>query len=282
MKTPLAALLVFSLAVTTSAQQTQPDAAVSAPGVAKLVLEDATPVKLRLSRTMSSADAKSGETVDFEVLEEVRVGDVLIISKGAMAWGTVTEAEAKKRMGRGGKLNMTIDSVHLLDGERAALRGIKDVQGGSHTGAMTGGIVAASLIVWPAAPFFLFMHGKDVTIPKGTEITTYINGNFPLDIAKFDSQASASSGTVASAAPTTQGAASQANLEISSSPAGADIELDGSFIGNTPSTVGVAAGDHLIRLTKNGYVKWERKLKTSSGTIKISPELEQLTARAAK
>jgi hypothetical protein len=50
---------------------------------------------------------------------------------------------------------------------------------------MTGGIVATSLIVWPAAPFFLFMHGKDVTIPKGTEITAYVSGVMPLDPAKF-------------------------------------------------------------------------------------------------
>ncbi len=41
---------------------------------------------------------------------------------------------------------------------------------------MTGAIVATSLVVWPAAPFFLFMHGKDTTIPKGTEITAYVNG----------------------------------------------------------------------------------------------------------
>jgi hypothetical protein len=74
---------------------------VSAPASGKLVLEDATPVKLRLSRNVSSAEAKTGETVDFEVLEEIRVGDVLIIPKGGIAWGTVTEAEAKKRMGRG-------------------------------------------------------------------------------------------------------------------------------------------------------------------------------------
>jgi hypothetical protein len=276
----LSAILVCSLAITTSAQQAQPDAAVSAPGINKLILEDGTPVKLRLSRTVSSADEKAGETVDFEVLEEVKVGDVLVIPKGSMAWGTVTEAEPKKRMGRGGKLNMTIDSVRLTDGERTALRGVKDAQGGSHTGAMTGGIVAASLIVWPAAPFFLFMHGKDVTIPKGTEITTYINGNFPLDLAKFDPQTPAGSAMVATAAPSAS--PSQASLDISSMPSGADIELDGNFVGNTPSTVGVTPGDHVLRLSKNGYAKWERKLRASSGTIRITPELEPLTARSGK
>jgi hypothetical protein len=193
----------------------------------------------------------------------------------------VTDAEPKKRMGRGGKLDMTIDSVRLLDGEKAALRGVKDVQGGSHSGAMTGGIVAASLIAWPAAPLFLLMHGKDITVPKGTEITAYINGNLPLDAAKFDSQGPASGGTFATGAPAQGPSVSQVTVEISSTPPGADIELDGSFVGDTPSSVGVSPGDHVVRLTKSGYVKWERKLKTSTGVVKISVELE-LAATAAK
>src|SRR5690349_19377485 len=76
-----------------------------------LRLEDGTPVKLRLSRTLSSESAQQDERVDFDVLEEVKLGDLVVIPKGAIAWGTVTEAQAKRRMGRGGKLNVNIDSV---------------------------------------------------------------------------------------------------------------------------------------------------------------------------
>ena len=52
-------------------------------------------------------------------------------------------------------------------------------------------MVATSLVFFPAAPFFLFMHGKDITIPKGTEITAYIAGDTPLDPAKFNKQSAA-------------------------------------------------------------------------------------------
>ena len=71
--------------------------------------------------------------------------------------------------------------MRLVNGEKVALRAVKDVKGGGHTGAMTGAMVATAIVVWPAAPFFLFMHGKDVTIPKGTEITAYVNGEIKLD-----------------------------------------------------------------------------------------------------
>lgn len=150
-----------------------------------LKLEDGTPVKIRLQRTLSSADTQTDERVDFDVLDEVKVADVVVIPKGSVAWGTVTAAQPKRRMGRGGKLDLNIDAVRLADGEKAALRGVKDVKGGGHTGAMTGAMVATSLVVWPAAPFFLFMHGKDITIPKGTELTVYINGDMKLDLAEF-------------------------------------------------------------------------------------------------
>ena len=165
-------------------QQSQPTQSVPSPTRGP-VLEDGTPVKLRINRTVSSGDAHVGETVDFEVLEEVRVANTVVIPKGGIALGTVTEAQPKRRMGRGGKLNINIDHVRLVDGEKVALRAVKEVQGGGHTGAMTGGIVATSLIFFPAAPFFLFMHGKDITIPKGTEVAAYINGSQPLDLAKF-------------------------------------------------------------------------------------------------
>ena len=93
-------------------------------------LEDGTPVKLRLTRNLSSADAKTGDRVDFEVLEEVRVKDLLIIPRGGIAWATVTEAQHKRRMARGGKLNVNIDDVRLVDGEKAPLRAVKETQGG--------------------------------------------------------------------------------------------------------------------------------------------------------
>ncbi len=115
---------------------------------------------------MSSADAKAGEKVDFEVLEEVKLGDVVIVQHGAMAIGTVTEAQPKRRMGRAGKLNINIDYVQLVSGEKAPLRAVKGGSGGNHTGAMTGAMVATGILFFPAAPFFLFMHGKDITISE--------------------------------------------------------------------------------------------------------------------
>src|SRR5467141_4201132 len=96
-------------------------------------------------------------------------------------------------MARGVKLNVNIDDVRLADGERAPLRAVKEAKGGGHTGAMTGAIVGTTIVFFPAAPLFLFMHGKDITIPKGTEITAYTNGDIPLDPIRFVTQTATSS-----------------------------------------------------------------------------------------
>ncbi len=71
---------------------------------------------------MSSSSAKVGEEVDFEVLEDLKVDGVVVIAKGSLAMATVTDAEHKKSMGRAGKMDINIDSVRLVDEEKAALR----------------------------------------------------------------------------------------------------------------------------------------------------------------
>jgi hypothetical protein len=137
---------------------------------------------------MSSRDARVDERVDFEVLEDVKVGKVVVVEHGAIAIATVTEAHPKRRMGRAGRLNMNIDYVRLVNGEKVPLRAVKGGSGGNHIGAMTGAMVATSIVFFPAAPLFLFMHGKDITIPKGTEVTAFVAADTPLDPTKFNMQ----------------------------------------------------------------------------------------------
>lgn len=232
-------------------------------------LLDGTPLKLRLSQTVSSATAKTGDEVPFEVMDDVQVDGITVLKKGSSAIGTITEAEAKKSMGRGGKLNMTISYARLVDGEKVSLRAVSDNKGGGHTGAMTGAMVATSLIIWPAAPFFLFMKGKDITIPQGTEITAFIDGDTHLDMAKFGGSSDGSgSGSVMSSS-------GQIQLAVDSNPSGADIDVDGNFVGSTPSTIPIPPGNHEITVKKHGYAAWSRHMNISGGSLHLQADLER-------
>ena len=155
----LAIMLVCqqSMAQTENQQPTPPSTTpqpTSYPHATGSLLEDGTPVKLRLNRNVSSADAQVGDGVDFKVLEEVAINGVVVIPKGGLALGTVTEAQPKRRMARGGKLDMNVDSVRLLDGEKAALRAVKEAKGGGHTGAMTAGTLPPASWFGPLPLFF--------------------------------------------------------------------------------------------------------------------------------
>ncbi len=291
----LSALLLFSNGLQSAAQSKQnakdqqpaqePEAAPLKQPVA-FGLEDGTPIKLRLTRNLSSADATTGDRVDFEVLEDVKVKDVIRVPRGGIALATVTEAQHKRRMARGGKLNVNIDDVRLADGEKAPLRAVKETQGGGHTGAMTGAIIGTAIVFFPAAPLFLFMHGKDITIPKGTEITAYINGDIPLDPKRFTAQTVVNPETGAAPVQPTNGATAAQNgngadaaistVDIKSTPEGAEITVDEKFMGSTPSSLRLAVGDHKIRLGKPGFKTWERTLTVGAGaTATVDAALEK-------
>ena len=149
------------------------------------ILQTGTPVRLVLQENLSSADTTMGQEVAFKVIDDVIVNGYLLIPHGALAKGTVTETQAKRRMGKAGKLNVNIDYADMEDGEHAALSAVKNTKGGGHGGAVTTGVVVTALVFWPAAPLFLLMHGKDITIPEGTQITSFINGDIRFNPAKF-------------------------------------------------------------------------------------------------
>ncbi|HEY3102135.1 MAG TPA: PEGA domain-containing protein [Pyrinomonadaceae bacterium] len=256
-------------------KEQEPKTATIAPPPPKNALEfglsEDTPVRIKLTRTISSKDAKVDDKVDFEVLEDIKVKDVVVIRQGAMAIATVTKAQPKRRLGRSGKLDMNIDYVQLVDGEKVPLRAVKGGSGGNHTTAMTSAIVATSILFFPAAPLFLFMKGKNITIPQGTEVTAYIAADTPLDPAKF-TQAALSN----SAAPP-MAASPDSSVTIKSSPEGADITVDDKFVGTTPSTIHLSPGEHKITVVKPGYKPWERTMSvTANGSISLSAELEKL------
>jgi PEGA domain-containing protein len=254
------------IATANSTAAPEPPSAVNSRPLQPHTLLDGTPVKLRLSQTISSADAKVGQEIPFEVVEEVKVDDVVVLPKGATAIGTVTDCNAKKSMGRAGKLNMSISYARLADQEKVALRATQDNKGGGHVGAMTGAMVATSIVFFPAAPLFLFIHGKDITIPQGTEITSFVEGDMHLNMANF--------GVAPAPISPAQPVQAQASIVVESAPTGADIEVDGLFVGNTPSTINVTPGTHEIIVKKKGFADWSRKLNVTGGSIHLSADLD--------
>jgi hypothetical protein len=92
-------------------------------------------------------------------------------------------------------------------------------------------------------------------------------------LAKFKGQPLPPAGGDPAAAP------AQASLAIDSTPSGADIEIDGGFVGNAPSTVSVKPGSHQISVKKKGFVTWTKTLNVTGGTVHLNAELDAEPAK---
>jgi hypothetical protein len=74
----------------------------------------------------------------------------------------------------------------------------------------------------------------------------------------------------------------QADLEVVSTPVGADIEIDGNFVGSTPSSLTAAPGQHQIVVKKAGYEAWQRRVTVTGGHVRLDAQLEPNQSASAK
>jgi PEGA domain len=74
--------------------------------------------------------------------------------------------------------------------------------------------------------------------------------------------------------PAAQPEQDQGTISITSDPSGADISVDGSFVGDAPATLKLKPGDHTISVQRAGYQAWTRQLKVLSGeNVKLDATL---------
>ena len=143
-----------------------------------------TPIRVKLTKTISSATARVGDPVEFEVVQDVLVQGVPVLIKGAKASGVIADVEPKNHFGHAGKLAFRMTSVRLADGELAKVRCYQEASGSSNT---------ASDAVLPLS------SGKDVAILQDVEFTALVDGDMHLKRESF-----VSPGDASPAAPPTQ------------------------------------------------------------------------------
>jgi hypothetical protein len=256
-----------------------------------LRIPDGTPVQMALQEELNSATAHAGDSVHFEVTEDVRATNTVVIPSGSVGIGRIVDADHKKRMGRGGKLNFSVDYVKLLDGTNCKVRATAARQGKDKTGTVIAGTVLVS-------PLFLLMHGKDVDIPKGTAFTAYVDGEhnipvlgippqivgraegttlaMPLRTTATSPRPSASSPSATASDPPAVSTGAPAAVALKSNPDGADISLDGDYVGSTPTSLHLKPGHHTITIEKLGFKIWQRSLNVQpDATITVQADLEK-------
>jgi hypothetical protein len=55
-----------------------------------------------------------------------------------------------------------------------------------------------------------------------------------------------------------------------------EITLDGKYVGNTPATIGVGTGTHIVVLSMPGFAQWKRELMVTSGSeVNVTASLQK-------
>ena len=289
--------------------------------MAQVMIPDGTRIRVRLEENLSSSSAELGQTVDFAVTQEVRVGDAIVVANGARATGSIVKVEERRRMGRAGMLDFSIERVQLVDGNWLNVRYTPNKNKGKGSGATAGvttGILA--VVFFPAAPLGLLVKGHDVEINKGrtyevfADESTYVNAavaastplmtralpqapavmlrqpngapvnnaglpagvNAPINPVLMSNNSMMN--TAQPQAAEVQGNA--ATLTINANQAGADIMVDGMFVGNAPTTIQLAPGMHKLML-QQGSSTWQRDIQITGGSVTINASLGRSTVQRA-
>jgi hypothetical protein len=182
----------------------------ASPAWAGARLVDGTRIAVRTMEPLSSATLKDGSQVIFSVVEDVVVDGEVVIKQGTPVRGTIVDAQAKRRMGRAGKLQYTVNETKAVDRTTIRLRALQDGRGDSNVTSTAVTTAAVGVFVPVAAPFFLLRKGHDIVVPEGTRIDTFVDGDHVVSV---DAEPAAPAATAASAAPAPR-AAGLTNADI--------------------------------------------------------------------
>ena len=140
-------------------------------------LPDGTRIPVRVVEQLSSGTLKDNDIVNFAVVEDVIVDGAVVIKQGTPVRGTIVDAQAKRRMGRAGKLQYTVNETKAVDRSVIRLRAVQQKQGDSNVTSTAVTTAAVAVFVPVAAPFFLLRKGHDIVVPEGTRIDAFVDGD---------------------------------------------------------------------------------------------------------
>lgn len=161
----LALLFVFTIHTLT------PALALAVPPVAdeqssEVVIPDGTEINIVTTEEISSKTAVEGDPLTFKVDEDVVINGKVVIARGALVKGEVSNAKKSGRMGKAGALSIRVNSVQAVDDQKVKLRASKGKEGDDKTGTTVALVVLFG-------PLGFLKKGKEAKIKEGTRIKAY-------------------------------------------------------------------------------------------------------------
>lgn len=248
---------------------------------AQVRVPNGTLVRLELHYVLTTDNAAKGDKIDFDVAENVIVDNHIVIPKGAAAWGQVIRVKgAGNKRAKDAAVTFKLMGVHAIDDQEIQLRMMpsrsrrrdpreEEITENSPIPGLTQRMIGA-----PAGKQYAaytdtdaLVDTHDIQTPAAAPAPAPAAESTPATVA---AQPVAAPAAVPAAAPMPSAASilgpEPAAVDFSSSQSGADIIIDGNDVGNTPSTLRLTPGRHLIEIRLGGYRDWTRTLRVDSGS----------------
>ena len=245
-------------------------------------------VRLKLHNVLTTENVVKGDLIDFDVAEDVVVATHMVIQKGAPARGKVVGVKgAGKRNAKDASVSFQFVSVRSVDSQDIPLRARPDkpkkaeskgneieandplpgyaqrvigAEKGKEYAAYVDVSATVSVPDTPVAP------PPITAVPPAQQTQANPQGaTQPASTSELTPAASTPSIAVPTVSPFAV-PEEPALVDFNSNPPGADILIDGNLVGNTPSTLHVVAGRHLIQLRMGGYRSWTRTMRVEPGS----------------
>ena len=136
------------------------------------MLREGEDVYLKFAQDLSSKTAAEGDPVALVLVDDLKIGNIVVAKAGSHAFGEVTNAKKSGMMGKAGELNLRLDYLKVGDA-KIRLRGTKGKEGESGT---TGAVVLTVLF----GPIGLIKHGKNVEIKEGSALHAFVSDDIAL------------------------------------------------------------------------------------------------------
>lgn len=141
-----------------------------------------TVLNLVLLQKLDSNVNKKGDTVNFELKDDLAVENIVIIPKGTKFSGVIRKAHGSRIFNQSAVIRVKLDDVLLANGKTVSFP--QDVK-------IKGGINYANMAVSTAIGFVvplsgMFFKGREIDCPPGTIIDYELDDNIDLGLTKMD------------------------------------------------------------------------------------------------
>ena len=145
-----------------------------------VAIPNETPVRLRLVENLLCENSHEGDSVAFEVADDVAIDGIVVIKHGALAYARIVDGTTwARRVGRGGRVALQIKYVTDVTGREIP------VSEDRYIAARGLGTEITVAMVSSPNPLWLMALGKKTKFPNGKIFVAVTRGEKNVDLTKL-------------------------------------------------------------------------------------------------